>query len=231
MGNGNFDVMSKNDLTEQYENDGYAVVRAAAPPEVAANFLGVLHQTMMQAPGQFEKFKSQALVSVQPVYEFYGFRLPSLMTFHWGLTSRIADIAQKRLLPTYAFFRVYHKGDRCVVHSDRPACEHSFSMPLGYSDDIIWPLEFGTRFYTLEEALPLGKGDDFGDEPSTQAMLDPGDAVVYHGVNYRHGRTQPNPNRWSAHLFLHWVDADGPYKEWAFDGKEFPNAPDFPPLS
>jgi hypothetical protein len=28
----------------------------------------------------------------------------------------------------------------------------------------------------------------------------------------------PNPNGWSAHLFLHWVDREGPYREHAFDG-------------
>lgn len=44
-----------------------------------------------------------------------------------------------------------------------------------------------------------------------------GDAVMYRGVNHRHGRIEPNPNRWSAHLFLHWVDAKGPYAEHAFD--------------
>jgi hypothetical protein len=33
-----------------------------------------------------------------------------------------------------------------------------------------------------------------------------GDAVLYRGVNHRHGRLRPNPNAWSANLFLHWID-------------------------
>jgi len=49
-----------------------------------------------------------------------------------------------------------------------------------------------------------------------------GDAVAYRGVEHRHGRTMPNPNRWSAHLFLHWVDPQGPHAERAFDGKGAP---------
>jgi len=49
--------------------------------------------------------------------------------------------------------------------------------------------------------------------------MKPGDAVLYEGVHHRHGRTDPNPNRWSAHLFLHWVDRDGPYRDHAFDGR------------
>jgi hypothetical protein len=44
-----------------------------------------------------------------------------------------------------------------------------------------------------------------------------GDAVMYRGVNHRHGRLDPNPNSWSAHLFLHWVDPNGPYADHAFD--------------
>jgi len=44
-----------------------------------------------------------------------------------------------------------------------------------------------------------------------------GDAVLYRGVNHRHGRIEPNPIRWSAHLFLHWVDANGPFADQAFD--------------
>ena len=40
---------------------------------------------------------------------------------------------------------------------------------------------------------------------------------MYQGVHHRHGRLDPNPNAWSAHLFLHWVDPAGPYRDEAFD--------------
>jgi hypothetical protein len=49
-----------------------------------------------------------------------------------------------------------------------------------------------------------------------------GDAVAYRGVEHRHGRTTPNPNAWSAHLFLHWVVPDGPHADRVFDGKGVP---------
>jgi hypothetical protein len=38
-------------------------------------------------------------------------------------------------------------------------------------------------------------------------------------VNHRHGRITPNPNGWSVHLFMHWVDRNGPHRGHAFDGK------------
>jgi hypothetical protein len=49
-----------------------------------------------------------------------------------------------------------------------------------------------------------------------------GDAVLYRGVQHRHGRITPNPNGWSAHLFLHWVERDGRYRDNAFDGQVKP---------
>jgi predicted DsbA family dithiol-disulfide isomerase len=58
---------------------------------------------------------------------------------------------------------------------------------------------------------------DFGDEPYASLAMNAGDAVMYRGVNHRHGRIEPNPNTWSAHLFLHWVEAEGAYAGHAFD--------------
>ena len=52
--------------------------------------------------------------------------------------------------------------------------------------------------------------------------MEVGDAVLYQGVHHRHGRMSPNPNGWSAHLFLHWVDRDGPHRAHAFDGNAAP---------
>ncbi len=47
--------------------------------------------------------------------------------------------------------------------------------------------------------------------------MQPGDAVLYRGIDLRHGRTQPNPNQWSAHLFLFWVERSGEFAQHAFD--------------
>src|SRR3546814_17774584 len=101
---------------------------------------------------------------------------------------------------TKLFRSIYRKDDSCSVHSDRPSCEHSVSLTLAYSDDLPWPLEVGS-------VRVDGEGpcfEDFGDEPFSAIEMKPGDAVLYRGIDLRHGRTQPNPNHWSAHLFLFW---------------------------
>ena len=64
------------------------------------------------------------------------------------------------------------------------------------------------------------------DLPPAMAM-GVGDAVAYRGVDHRHGRITPNPNAWSAHLFLHWVDPDGPFADQAFDGAGEPKPVNF----
>ena len=64
--------------------------------------------------------------------------------------------------------------------------------------------------------------DDFGDESVSSLPMEIGDAVAYPGVTRRHGRAVPNINGSSAHLFLHWVDRDGPHAAQAFDGAGVP---------
>ena len=137
-----------------------------------------------------------------------------MATFLWGLTPRISEVAGCELMPSYAYFRVYQQGDICKVHSDRKACEHSLSLTLELADDMPWALSVERKHV---EDPPPSLDADFGSEPFVSLPMRAGDAVMYRGVNHRHGRLEPNPNRWSAHLFMHWVDSDGPYADRAFD--------------
>jgi hypothetical protein len=137
-----------------------------------------------------------------------------MATFLWGLTPSVSQLAGRDLLPTYAYFRVYQQGDICRVHSDRDACEHSLSLMLELSDDRPWPLCVG---WECRENPDFEVNEDFGAEQFTSLPMSAGDGVLYQGVTHRHGRMDPNPNRWSAHLFLHWVDSQGPHSSHAFD--------------
>jgi hypothetical protein len=82
------------------------------------------------------------------------------------------------------------------------------------SDAEPWALCIGKK--RLEAPEPTS-GFDFGDQEFAELPMRAGDGVMYRGVRHHHGRIQPNPNRWSAHVFLHWVDANGPYADHAFD--------------
>lgn len=196
-----------------YEKDGFATIRGLIPREVAGNLFKQIEIDLKAAGRTFADFAQEHALARQPTIEISGHFYRPLTTFLWALTPAIAQITGKDLLPSYDYFRIYHEGDICRVHADRPSCEHSVSLTLVYGDGKPWPLEVGSKRVTgFDPAV-----DDFGDEPFTAVEMEPGDAVLYRGMDLRHGRTQPNPNRWSAHLFLFWVERDGEFAQHAFD--------------
>lgn len=212
----NFSVTSRSrvDVVGDYGRDGYAHLRGLIPTEVARAFMSGIKQDMGEAAIPLSRVREFPGVLNRPAFEVYGHVYKPMNFFLWALTPVISELVGLDLLPTYDYFRIYRGGDICKVHSDRPACEHSVSLTLDYSDDRIWDLQVAQ--YSVETLHPLQ--DDFGSKPFSSIAMEVGDAVLYRGTNYAHGRITPNPNAWSAHIFLHFVDRNGPYRDEAFDG-------------
>ena len=198
-----------------YRRDGHATIRGLVPPEVAANLFKQLQIDLAGAGKSFETFAQSQPLSKHQTVDISGHFYRPLTTFLWGLTPIISELTGADLLPSYDYFRIYQKDDICRVHSDRPSCEHSVSLTLAYSDGLPWPLQVGSTRVTAEGPCY----EEFGEDPFTAVAMQPGDAVLYRGIDLRHGRTQPNPNQWSAHLFLFWVERDGPFAQHAFDAQ------------
>jgi hypothetical protein len=177
-----------------YQRDGYAVLRNLAPREVRCGLLGLITDRIAQ-PGAADRLATRPTINTKASIEFHSMQFNVVLGFHWGLAANMAENSGKRLAPSYCFFRACQQGDACRVHSDRPSCEHSVSLTLGYCDDLVWDFEIGKIRFTYQEACKLRFADDFGDEKSSHLQLNPGDAVAYRGVEFRHGRTAPNPNR------------------------------------
>jgi len=198
-----------------YQDDGYAHLQELIPPEVAQAFLQSLKADLGPEAIPLSRVAEHVNLLKRPAFELYGHHYKPMLFFLWGLTPIISGIVGRELLPTYDYFRIYREGDICRVHSDRYSCEHSLSLTLDYSDGETWDLDIGAS-----RTEPSAEVDaDFGTEPFSSVAMQVGDAVLYQGVHHRHGRVRPNPNLWSAHLFLHWVDRDGPYRDHAFDGQ------------
>jgi hypothetical protein len=196
-----------------YGENGYATIRGLVPPEVALNLFKQIEIDLKAAGKSFQTFAQMQPLSKRQTVDISGHFYRPLTTFLWGMTPIMEQLTGAALLPAYDYFRIYQHGDVCRVHSDRPSCEHSVSLTLHYSNGIAWPLEVGS--VPVSEEGPCV--DDFGDEPYHSVAMQAGDAVLYRGIDLRHGRMQPNPNDWSAHLFLFWVERDGPFKQHAFD--------------
>lgn len=206
-----------------YYRDGYAHLQGILPTRIAAELLSMVRKDLEHAAAPKDLVRKLPTLT-RPALEFYGPEYKPILGFLWGMTPMMSSLTGKDLLPTFCYFRVYRQGDLLNVHSDRPACEHSLSMTLAYSDGIPWALEFASKRVEAQGSIDPNFGDG---KPDAAISMKAGDAVLYQGFNYRHGRTTPNPNRWSAHVFMHWIDSEGPFKAQAFDSEPAAAVPDF----
>jgi hypothetical protein len=109
-----------------------------------------------------------------------------------------------QLYPTYSYYRVYKPGANLVKHLDRSACEISTTVTLGYDykdSNYEWPI-----------FVDNGK-----------CLMTPGDLVIYRGCEVEHWREVFEAPEGSYHVqfFCHYVDANGPNKDWKFDKRPF----------
>ena len=196
-----------------YGAQGYALIEGLITPDVANAFVANLKSDLGPGDLPISQIIDFPNLLSRPAFEIYGHHYPPMLFFLWGLTPAMREVTGRDLLPTYDYLRIYREGDICRVHYDRPSCEHSLSLTLDYSDGAIWELDIGK-----EESEPSSRvEEDFGDEAFVSLGMKVGDAVLYRGTSHRHGRIRPNPNAWSVHLFLHWVDREGRYADHAFD--------------
>ena len=101
-----------------------------------------------------------------------------------------------KLYPTYAYWRYYIFGATLKNHVDREACEISVTVCIHKYDN--WPLIVGEEEIELEE----------------------GDAIIYPGYSDPHGRPGTYKGEGMAQVFLHYVDQDGPFKDFKYDNKK-----------
>lgn len=106
------------------------------------------------------------------------------------------------LIPTYSFYRVYRRGHELIPHKDRESCEISMTVSYGFDyrgKDYKWPIHI--------DGNPV--------------FLEPGDGAIYKGCDVEHWRDMMDVPQDSYHVqcFYHYVDANGPYSEFAYDKK------------
>jgi len=110
-----------------------------------------------------------------------------------------------KLYPTYSYARLYSQhGEELKIHRDRPACEISATITLGFEGDV-WSIYMG---------------DSEDKTNGTKIEMDVGDAVMYRGMDKWHWREAYFEGKWQAQVFLHYVDANGPHAEWKYDKRE-----------
>ena len=117
------------------------------------------------------------------------------------LRPQVEAASGRRLFPTYSYLRLYKTGNALRPHLDRPACEISLSLNIGQEPPVAWPLWLR------------------GSSGPHAVELQPGDAVMYRGMELEHWRDRYEGVR-AAQVFLHYVDQDGLHADWKFDKRD-----------
>ena len=118
-----------------------------------------------------------------------------------------------QLLPTYAYARIYKKGDVLHRHKDRMSCEISTTMNLGGDS---WPI-----YLEPDETKGGHEEDGVYKSENTQGIkvdLEPGDMLVYSGCILEHWREKFEGDN-CAQVFLHYNNIATQGETNKYDGR------------
>ena len=123
----------------------------------------------------------------------------------------------KKLWPTYSFFRIYDKESDLKIHTDRESCEYTVALCLG-ADPIDQPYEIfvGEEDETSDYKYYDEKGNYNRYRIDHKFPMVPNNAVIFKGRDKIHWREICTHDHFIT-VFLHYVDQEGPYKEFKFD--------------
>lgn len=182
-----------------FKTNRYCVVKSS----VDQTILDIITQyALFDEIQHFNSEKSQGRQQVPNAHSIYADpAMESMLLF-------LQDVIEKNtgldLYPTYSYYRIYRKGDELKEHRDRPSCEISATLCFNYEyadNNFSWPIYMdGVR---IDQS--------------------PGDMVIYRGCELTHYREKMNiedENSWQVQGFFHYVDANGPYRDWKYDKRE-----------
>ena len=118
-----------------------------------------------------------------------------------------------KLLPTYAYARIYKNGDILKRHKDRMSCEISTTMNLGGNS---WPI-----YLEPDETKGSHKEDGVYVSENTSGIkidLEPGDMLVYSGCILEHWREKFEGDN-CAQVFLHYNNTETQGENNKYDGR------------
>jgi hypothetical protein len=149
--------------------------------------------------------------------------METLMYFMHPHMERITGL---KLCPTYTYYRNYKPGDELKRHSDRPSCEISTTVCLGFdcknvAEDYRWGMYVDPE---SNHHLPENKTEDgkfkANNRDGVLLKQNPGDCIIYRGCELEHWRDpfEVGEGSYQSQVFMHYIDMNGPYyPEHKFD--------------
>ena len=185
------------ELKYSFDNKGYCIVPNCIHSHLE-NFLKIYFSFPQKSTEEFDEAIN--VVNKPPTKIYSSIIGESLLSFYTPLYNLISN---KKLIPSYSYFRTYHKNNNLKSHIDRSSCQYSATILLNSDQNKLWP------FY-LEDK----------NQNNIEIFASPFDLVLYKGEEVYHWREELQ-HEYSSHLFLHWVDGNDPsYKKFWFDGRK-----------
>ncbi|HEX5339619.1 MAG TPA: SEC-C domain-containing protein [Gammaproteobacteria bacterium] len=180
-------------MVAQFQRSKYVVAPAVLSPQSA--FLATNYALMQQHWPNYYEFEKNFGAAIGRYADAFSETLLA------NLKPVVEQVTGLKLLPCYSYLRIYGKGAVLDKHLDRPSCEISTSLTLGFNAPDLWSL------------CVSADGED------RAIRLAPGDMLIYRGADVPHWR-EPFTGEFWVQTFLHYVDADGEYTDFKFDGRE-----------
>lgn len=185
----------------QFKENGFVIIRCAVKEQT----LDLLRTEfkMMEDCSYYERripkedtkaFEDKDVPCSFPWYSAFCFE--SLMVI---LQSVVENATAKELFPCYSYARIMRAGASMVKHKDRPSCEYSATICISEDEENPYPIymeDYSGRVHKV--------------------FLKPGDMIVYNGTELNHWRKEYKGKE-QIQCFIHYVDANGPYKDHKFD--------------
>jgi len=119
---------------------------------------------------------------------------PGMETLLQKIKPLMEKTLKTKLIETYAYARVYYKGNDLKKHRDRESCELSTTLNLGGDP---WPIYI---------------------EPNVEVNLKPGDMLAYTGCTLTHWR-EPLKGNICGQVFLHYNPKTKKHLKNIYDGR------------
>jgi hypothetical protein len=202
---------------EDFKKNKYLDVKSLLPKDVckiATNY-ALLKEKVEFAP------ETGPDAQVDGAHSVYGDTLmETLMHF---CRPHLEILTGLELAPTYTYYRVYRPGAELFRHKDRPSCEVSMTLCLGYKyTDVSNDYHWGMYVDQASCNIPFGPNGEFisNNQPGYMVKQNPGDLIVYRGCEIEHWRDKfiAGLGSYQVQAFFHYIDKNGPYyPEFLYD--------------
>jgi len=212
----NPDLLGKtNPETWNLMKKGYVVLRNYIPKDIIDMTLDSWKRMELDPEMSKHLHLEEDIITNSPedsLYKSNGmYNSPFGVALHRYLWERLKSTIDLDLQETYSYTRKYHRGAYLKAHADRPSCEISATICLGYITDdntpwAIWVdntsdyINRPSEIFEDTQGIPINER-----KTSKQIKLEVGDVLLYQGPNVAHWRERFLGEE-SYHIFCHFYD-------------------------